>query len=198
MTVLSNLIYKDTTFPLYTQTPKLIHPMEKVLISPKFSPYFTMENISILKSVSNLLSRAHARARHARHDFQNFRQPAFLYYNIEKTLKSGEPCSPDFPDLSELSLSPNFYTLLWKNYSLTQQTSYLTPISPFIPPNLHLFYPLHSKFYPNFPFKALFLLHLTNYTPNIGSYSLNSPKYLLTRVYARTRIMRACARVMIF
>lgn len=63
------------------------------------------------------LSRTHARARHARHDFQTRHQSPFLYFNIEKTLK------PDEPDFTSLKSSwiialPQIYILYYGKITL--------------------------------------------------------------------------------
>ena len=137
--------------------------MQRYYFSPIYTNPQTHTPRTLIPTLS--LSRTHARARHARHDFQTSSSVPFSILKYRKDFEARRTGFHFFEIFGIIALPPNLHTLLWKNYSLTQQTSYLTPISPFIPPNLHLFYPLYSNFYPNFPFKTLFPPYLTNYTP---------------------------------
>ena len=103
-----------------------------------------------------------------------------------------------FEIFRDYNTSPKF-TYFTMEKLLSDSTDFvLNPDFPFHTPKFSLILPSILQFSPNFPFKTLFPPYLTNYTTNTGSYSPNSPKYLYARVYARTRIMRARARVMIF
>ena len=102
--------------------PQNSTPHTNLTHSSSPSPVFSIlyyGKISPSQVLYPIYSLAHARV--TRQDFQTRHQSAFLYCNIEKTLKPDEPDFIFFERFQDYHRPPNLHTLLWKNYRLTQQ-----------------------------------------------------------------------------
>ena len=114
--------------------PQKLDPTHSLTHSSSPSPVFSIlyyGKVSPSQVLYPIYSLAHARV--TRHDFQTRHQSAFLYCNIEKTLKPDEPDFKLFERFQDYQHPPNLHTLLWKNYRLTQQRRDCTLRTPLYP-----------------------------------------------------------------